>query len=171
MEFILNDTYGINGIENIDLREIIEIFGEPDEREIIRDSKDKDFKVNFMYSEPELEIFYRINHFFESDEVEWHSLSFIVKELYLNNELKIKNGEEMWKVLDKIELYHDKINKPFEFEHEEDEYSGSYEFTNLEMTVYFEIENGMKYLDDIYVDLPYEDDPEVLSFEEILYMK
>ena len=48
MEFILNDTYGINGIENIDLREIIEIFGEPDEREIIRDSKDKDFKVNFI---------------------------------------------------------------------------------------------------------------------------
>ena len=141
MRFTLNNTYGINGIEKIDLKEIIKAFGEPDERKI------------------------------ERDLVDFHSLSFIVKELYLENGLKIKSSEDIREVLTKIRHHHKKLNKEFEFEYEEHEYGGSYDFTNLDITIYFEKEGRIKYLDDIYVDLPYEDNPEVLSLEEILYMK
>ena len=141
MRFTLNNTYGINGIEKIDLKEIIKAFGEPDERKI------------------------------ERDLVDFHSLSFIVKELYLENGLKIKSSEDIREVLTKIRHHHKKLNKEFEFGYEEHEYGGSYDFTNLDITIYFEKEGRIKYLDDIYVDLPYEDNPEVLSLEEILYMK
>ena len=171
MRFTLNNTYGINGIEKIDLKEIIKAFGEPDERKIERDSEYKDFNVYFVYSELELRIFYRTNYFLERDLVDFHSLSFIVKELYLENGLKIKSSEDIREVLTKIRHHHKKLNKEFEFEYEEHEYGGSYDFTNLDITIYFEKEGRIKYLDDIYVDLPYEDNPEVLSLEEILYMK
>ena len=39
MKFTLNDTNGINGIERIDLREIINVFGTPNERKIERGRK------------------------------------------------------------------------------------------------------------------------------------
>ncbi len=171
MRFTLNNTYGINGIEKIDLKEIIKAFGEPDERKIERDSEYKNLNISFIYLKLRLEVFYRINYFFEEDLVDFHSLSFIVKELYLEKELKMKSGEDMKQVLSKIEGHHKKLNKEFEFEYEEHEYGGSYDFTNLDITIYFEKEGRIKYLDDIYVDLPYEDNPEVLSLEEILYMK
>ena len=171
MKFILNDICGINGIEKIDLREIINVFGKPDERKIERDSEYKDFKVSFLYSEIDLEIFYRVNYYLEKDRAEYHSLSFIVEELYLDRGLTIKSGEDMRTVLEKIEYYHKISHKDFEFEHEEDQDDGSYEFTNLNLTVYFEKEGMSGYLDDIFVDLPSEDDPKVPSLEEILYME
>ena len=170
MKFTLNDTNGINGIERIDLREIINVFGTPNERKIERDSELKDFKVSFLYSEIDLEIFYRVNYYVGKDRAEYHSLSFIVNELYLDRGLTIKNGEDMRTILEKVEYYHKISHKDFEFEHEEDQYDGSYEFTNLNLTVYFEKDGTVGYLDDIFVDLPYEDDPEVPSLEEILYM-
>ena len=59
----------------------------------------------------------------------------------------------------------------FEFKFEEDRYWGSYDFINLDVTVNFEKKKGLKFLDDIYVSLPYEDNPTVLTLEEILYME
>ena len=91
------------------------------------------------------------------DKIEEYILNNIKSDVYLSEE--------------KIEYYHKISHKDFEFEHEEDQDDGSYEFTNLNLTVYFEKDGTVGYLDDIFVDLPYEDDPEVPSLEEILYME
>ena len=72
----------------------------------------------------------------------------------------------MRKVLEKIKYYHKKVNK--EFEYEEDKYWGIYDFINLDVTVNFEKKKGLKFLEDIYVSLPYEDNPAVFTLEEIL---
>ena len=47
-------------------------------------------------------------------------------------------------------------------------FGGSYLFDELGITLYFNKEDNNKYLDDVYVSLPYEDDPEVLSVDELL---
>ena len=171
MEFILNENYGMNGINKISLNEIIRVFKEPDERKIIRESELKDLKIEFLYPEIGLEVFYRINYYVDKDSVEYHALSFIVKKLFLTEEIYIKNKEDIRKVLEKIKKYHKKNKKEFEYEYEEHTYGGSYEFINLNITVYFEKLKGLKYVDDIYVDLPLEDDPKIPTLEEILYSK
>ena len=171
MNFILNDTYGINGIDIIDLREVIEVFGNPDRREIIREDESRNFTVNYEYKDIDLKIFYNAYYFVDNDEIEFQTLSFIVEKLYLTETMFIESGEEMGNVLDKIKDYHKKVNKVFEYEHKEDIYSGSYDFINLDITVYFDITDSTRYMEDVYVSLPYEDDPEVPDFEDILYME
>ena len=171
MEFILNNTYGINKIDKIDLKKIINVFGNPDSREIIRESEWKNFGVNYIYKDIDLKIFYNVYYYVNKKGVEFQTLSFIVKKLYLSEELKIENGDDIRKSLEKIRKYYKKNKKEFEFEYEDDEYSGSYDFANLGITVYFEKIKGLKFIEDIYVDLPYEDDPIVLTLDEILYME
>ncbi len=171
MGFILNDTYGINEIDRINLKKIIEVFGIPDTREIIRESELKNFGVNYIYKNIDLRIFYNVYYYVEKMGVEFQTLSFIIKELYLSKELKIKAGDDIRKALEKIRQYHKKNKREFEFEYEDDEYSGSYDFANLGITVYFEKIKGLKFIEYIYVDLPYEDDPIVLTLDEILYME
>ena len=48
MRFVLNNTYGINREDTIDLKKIIEKFGYPTVREIVRDGDLKNFTVNYI---------------------------------------------------------------------------------------------------------------------------
>ena len=108
MGFILNDTYGINEIDRINLKKIIEVFGIPDTREIIRESELKNFGVNYIYKNIDLRIFYNVYYYVEKMGVEFQTLSFIIKELYLSKELKIKAGDDIRKALEKNRQYHKK---------------------------------------------------------------
>ena len=171
MRFILNNTYGINGEDKIDLKKIIEKFGCPITREIISDSGSKNFTVNYIYENIGLRIFYNLYYFVDKEGAEFQTMSFIMEKLYLNESTVIKKNDDMRKVLEKIKYYHKKVNKEFEYEYEEDKYWGSYDFVNLDVMVNFEKKKGLKFLDDIYVSLPYEDNPAVFTLEEILYME
>ena len=167
-KYILNDKFGINGVEKISFTEIINTFSYPDSIEISKDRGSKDLIVTFYYDSENLGIVYFINYYLKSKIVEIHYLSFIVKKLYLNDKEYIKNGQDIRKVLTKIRKYFKKKNKKFEFEYEEHMFGGSYTFDDPSMTLYFDKEDNKKYLDDIYVGLPYEDYPEVLSVGELL---
>ena len=171
MRFVLNNTYGINGEDTIDLKKIIEKFGYPTVREIVRDGDLKNFTVNYIYINIDLRIFYNFYYFVNKEGADFQTMSFIIKKLYLNESAVIKKNDDMRKVLEKIKYHHKKVNKEFEFKFEEDRYWGSYDFINLDVTVNFEKKKGLKFLDDIYVSLPYEDNPTVLTLEEILYME
>ena len=168
MRFILNNTYGINGEDRIDLKKIIEKFGYPTAREIIRDGDLKNFTVNYIYKNIGLRIFYNLYYFVDKEGADFQTMSFIIEKLYLNESAVIKKNDDMRKVLEKIKYYHKKVNKEFEFEYEEDKYWGLYDFINLDVTVNFEKKKGLKFLEDIYVSLPYEDNPAVFTLEEIL---
>ena len=171
MEFFLNETFGINGITEISLRKVIDKFGVPDEREIQRESELKNITVNYTYKERGLRIFYNICYFVEKEGVDFHTMSFIVEKLYLTKELFLINDEDIRNSLSKIRKYHKNVKKEFEFEFEEHNYGGSYIFPNIEITIFFEKNRNRKYLDGIYVGLPIEDNPEIPSVEEIMYME
>jgi hypothetical protein len=164
---ILNDKFGINGIEKISLTEIIKTFSNPDSIELTKD-RDNYLTVKLYYELENLEIAYFIDYSFRSKIIEMHHLSFVVKKLYLSDKEYIKSGQDIRKVLTKIRKYCKKKNKIFEFEYEEHMFGGSYLFDELGITLYFNKEDNNKYLDDVYVSLPYEDDPEVLSVDELL---
>ena len=167
-KYILNDKFGINGIEKVSFTEIINTFSYPDSIEISKDRGSNNLTVSFYYDSGNLEIVYFINYYLKSKIVEMYNLMFVVKKLYLNDKEYIKNGQDIRKVLTKIRKYFKKKNKKFEFEYEEHMFGGSYIFEDPSMTLYFDKEDDKKYLDDIYVGLPYEDYPEVLSVGELL---
>jgi len=102
MNFILNKTLGINGIDRISFKKIIEILGKPSK---IKLELGKDTKNNY---------------------------------------------------------------KIFNYKYNIGEYSGSYDFTNLDLTIYFEKYGKKRIVDGIYVSLPYEDNPNISDIGEIL---
>ena len=167
-KYILNDKFGINGIEKVSFTEIINTFSYPDSIEISKDRGSNNLTVSFYYDSGNLEIVYFINYYLKSKIVEMYNLMFVVKKLYLNGKEYIRNGQDKIKVFNKIRKYCKKKNKKFEFEYEKYIFGVSYTFNDLRMTLYFYKEDNKKYLDDIYIDLPYEDSPEVLSAGELL---
>ena len=167
-KYILNDKFGINGIEKISFTEIINTFSYPDSIEISKDRGSNDLTVTFYYDSKILKSAYLIDDYLRIKIIEMHHLRFVVKKLYLNDKEYIKNGQDIRKVLTKIRKYFKKKNKRFEFEYEQHMFGGSYIFEDPSMTLYFDKEDDKKYLDDIYVGLPYEDYPEVLSVGELL---
>lgn len=90
MRFILNNTYGINGEDRIDLKKIIEKFGYPTAREIIRDGDLKNFTVNYIYKNIGLRIFYNLYYFVDKEGADFQTMSFIIEKLYLNESAVIK---------------------------------------------------------------------------------
>ena len=89
MKYILNKTYGINGIENIDFEKIVGVFGFPEERILkVSCSGCISINVSLVYNEfndNSLEISYSLDFFVEKPEVpETQYLSFILKKFYLN---------------------------------------------------------------------------------------
>ena len=167
-KYILNDEFGINGIEKISFTEIINTFSYPDSIQISKDRGSNDLTVTFYYDSKILKRAYLIDDYLRIKIIEMHHLRFVVKKLYLNGKEYIRNGQDKIKVFNKIRKYCKKKNKKFEFEYEKYIFGVSYTFNDLRMTLYFYKEDKKKYLDDIYIDLPYEDSPEVLSAGELL---
>ena len=155
-KYILNNTYGINGIEKISLKEIMKIFSVPEEVEVKLSDDKITISIDLIYKG--LKIYYSLNYFVENlKKPENQSLTFCMEKLYLNNRESIKVGDEIKTVLPKIRKYLKRNNKNIKFEYEEDKYTGRYLFDNGEIDIFFEKFGSKKVMDDIMISLPYED--------------
>ena len=155
-KYILNNTYGINGIEKICLKEIMKIFSVPEEIEMKLSDDKITISIDLIYKG--LKIYYSLNYFVENlTKPETQFLTFCMEKLYLNNRESIKVGDEIKAVLPKIRKYLKRNNKNVKFEYEEDKYTGRYLFDNGEIDIFFEKFGSKKVMDDIMISLPYED--------------
>ena len=155
-KYILNNTYGINGIEKISLKEIMKIFSVPEEIEMKLSDDKITISIDLIYKG--LKIYYSLNYFVENlTKPETQFLTFCMEKLYLNNRESIKVGDEIKTVLPKIRKYLKRNNKNVKFEYEEDKYAGRYLFDNGEIDIFFEKFGSKKVMDGIMISLPYED--------------
>ena len=155
-KYILNNTYGINGIEKISLKEIMKIFSVPEEIEMKLSDDKITISIDLIYKG--LKIYYSLNYFVENlTKPETQFLTFCMEKLYLNNRESIKVGDEIKTVLPKIRKYLKRNNKNVKFEYEEDKYAGRYLFDNGEIDIFFEKFGSKKVKDGIMISLPYED--------------
>ena len=155
-KYILNNTYGINGIEKISLKEIMKIFSVPEEVEVKLSDDKITISIDLIYKG--LKIYYSLNYFVENlTKPETQFLTFCMEKLYLNNRESIKVGDEIKTVLPKIRKYLKRNNKNVKFEYEEDKYAGRYLFDNGEIDIFFEKFGSKKVMDGIMISLPYED--------------
>ena len=155
-KYILNNTYGINGIEKISLKEIMKIFSVPEEVEMKLSDDKITISIDLIYKG--LKIYYSLSYFVENlTKPETQFLTFCMEKLYLNNRESIKVGDEIKTVLPKIRKYLKRNNKNVKFEYEEDKYAGRYLFDNGEIDIFFEKFGSKKVMDDIMISLPYED--------------
>ena len=155
-KYILNNTYGINGIEKISLKEIMKIFSVPEEIEMKLSDDKITISIDLIYKG--LKIYYSLNYFVENlTKPETQFLTFCMEKLYLNNRESIKVGDEIKTVLPKIRKYLKRNNKNVKFEYEADKYAGRYLFDNGEIDIFFEKFGSKKVMDGIMISLPYED--------------
>ena len=155
-KYILNNTYGINGIEKISLKEIMKIFSVPEEIEMKLSDDKITISIDLIYKG--LKIYYSLNYFVENlTKPETQFLTFCMEKLYLNNRESIKVGDEIKTVLPKIRKYLKRNNKNVKVEYEADKYAGRYLFDNGEIDIFFEKFGSKKVMDDIMISLPYED--------------
>lgn len=155
-KYILNNTYGINGIEKISLKEIMKIFSVSEEIEMKLSDDKITISIDLIYKG--LKIYYSLNYFVENlTKPETQFLTFCMEKLYLNNRESIKVGDEIKTVLPKIRKYLKRNNKNVKFEYEEDKYAGRYLFDNGEIDIFFEKFGSKKVMDGIMISLPYED--------------
>ena len=155
-KYILNNTYGINGIEKISLKEIMKIFSVPEEIEIKLSDDKITISIDLIYKG--LKIYYSLSYFVENlTKPETQFLTFCMEKLYLNNRESIKVGDEIKTVLPKIRKYLKRNNKNIKFDYEEDRFFGEYLFDDGNIHIFFEKFGNKKVMDDIMISLPYED--------------
>ena len=146
-KYILNNTYGINEIEKISLKEVMKIFSVPEEIEIKLSDDKIVISLDLVYKG--LKIYYSLYFFVENlKKPENQSLTFCMEKLYLNNWESIKVGDEIKTVLPKIRKYLKRNNKNMKFE---------YLFDDGNIHIFFEKFRNKKVMDDIMISLPYED--------------
>lgn len=155
-KYILNNTYGINGIEKISLKEIMKIFSVPEEIEMKLSDDKITISIDLIYKG--LKIYYSLSYFVENlTKPETQFLTFCMEKLYLNNRESIKVGDEIKTVLPKIRKYLKRNNKNIKFDYEEDRFFGEYLFDDGNIHIFFEKFGNRKVIDDIMISLPYED--------------
>ena len=163
MKYILNKSMvGINGIEKISLKEIIEKFSYPENIKIKIEKDPHNIDIELKYKD--FTVYYNIYYYVGKEIPEFHTLSFSLEKLYLNDQIYIKIGEEAKKVISKIKENYKSLN----YKYEANEYSGSYYFKNLDLTIFFEKYGRKKIVDWIDISLPYEDNPNILDIGKIL---
>ena len=163
MKYILNESMvGINGIEKISLKEVIEKFSYPENIKIKIEKDPYNIHIELKYKD--FTVYYNIYYYVDKEIPEFHTLSFVLEKLYLNDKIYIKVGEEAKKVISKIKENYKSLN----YKYEANEYSGSYYFKNLDLTIFFEKYGRKKIVDWIDISLPYEDNPNILDIGKIL---
>ena len=104
MKYTLNESMvGINGIEKISLKEVIEKFSYPEDIKI-KIEKDP-YILNFELKYKDFTVYYNIYYYVDKEIPEFHTLSFALEKLYLNDKIYIKIEEEAKKVISKIKKY------------------------------------------------------------------
>ena len=167
MEYYLNNDNGINDINKIDLKKILEKFGKPDE--VIMERDEFSLSVKYVYKKIKLEVSYTIYYFVNKIGVDFHILSYMVEKLFLTPKKYIKIGEDLRETLVTMKKYYNIIEKEFEFEYNEDKYGGEYHFDDIDITLFFEKRGKNKYLENIFIGYPHEDNPKVPTLEELVH--
>ena len=79
-KYILNETYGINGIDEISLKKILEVFSFPKEIKIEQDKDKITIDINLIYEK--FEIGYTLNYYVERiKQPEFQYMNFIMKKI------------------------------------------------------------------------------------------
>ena len=104
MKYTLNENMvGINGIEKISLKEITEKFSYP--KNIKIKIEKNPYTIDFELKYKDFTVYYNIYYYVDKEIPEFHTLSFSLEKLYLNDQIYIKIGEEAKKVISKIKKY------------------------------------------------------------------
>ena len=86
MKFILNESMiGINGIEKISLKEVIEKFSYPEDIKIKIEKNP--YNINFELKYKKITVYYNICYYVDKEILEFHTLSFALEKLYLNDKI------------------------------------------------------------------------------------
>ena len=167
MKYTLNESMvGINGIEKISLKEVIEKFSYPKDIKIKIEKDPYNIHIELKYKD--FTVYYNIYYYVDKEIPEFHTLSFALEKLYLNDKIYIKIEEEAKKVISKIKKYFKENYKILNYKYEANEYSGSYYFKDLDLTIFFEKYGRKKIVDGIDISLPYEDNPNISSLGKLL---
>ena len=136
MKFILNKTSGINGIEKVSLEKIIRTFSVPENIEINID-KSNILDIGLKYEDINLVIFYVINFISSEITKNYITVHFVIKKLYLDENIFIEENEEIKKILPKIIKYLKNNNKSTEYNIERRRKSGIYYFDNEGIAIFY----------------------------------
>ena len=167
MKFILNKTSGINGIEKVSLEKIIQTFSVPENIEINID-KSNILDIGLKYEDINLAIFYVINFISSEITKNYITVHFVIKKLYLDENIFIEENEEIKKILPKIIKYLKNNNKSTEYNIERRRKSGIYYFDNEGIAIFYQKKFNKKIVEKIDISLPYEDNLNISDIGKIL---
>ena len=167
MKFILNKTSGINGIEKVSLEKIIQTFSVPENIEINID-KFNILDIGLKYEDINLAIFYVINFINSEITKNYITVHFVIKKLYLHENIFIEENEEINEILPKIIKYLKNNNKSTEYNIERRRKSGIYYFDNEGIAIFYQKEFNKKIVEKIDISLPYEDNLNISDIGKIL---
>ncbi|WP_339013900.1 hypothetical protein LDK02_05945 [Fusobacterium animalis] len=167
MKFILNKTSGINGIEKVSLEKIIQTFSVPENIEINID-KSNILDIGLKYEDINLAIFYVINFINSEITKNYITVHFVIKKLYLDENIFIEENEEINKILPKIIKYLKNNNKLTKYNIERRRKSGIYYFDNEGIAIFYQKEFNKKIVEKIDISLPYEDNLNISDIGKIL---
>ena len=167
MKFILNKTSGINGIEKVSLEKIIQTFSVPENIEINID-KSNILDIGLKYEDINLAIFYVINFINSEITKNYITVHFVIKKLYLDENIFIEENEKINKILPKIIKYLKNNNKSTEYNIERRRKSGIYYFDSEGIAIFYQKEFNKKIVEKIDISLPYEDNLNISDIGKIL---
>ena len=167
MKFILNKTSGINGIEKVSLEKIIQTFSVPENIEINID-KSNILDIGLKYEDINLAIFYVINFINSEITKNYITVHFVIKKLYLHENIFIEENEEINEILPKIIKYLKNNNKSTEYNIERRRKSGIYYFDNEGIAIFYQKKFNKKIVEKIDISLPYEDNLNISDIGKIL---
>ena len=167
MKFILNKTSGINEIEKISLENIIQTFSVPENIEINID-KYNNLDIGLKYEDMDLAIFFVINFINSKITKNYITVHFIIKKIYLDDNIFIEENEEINKILPKIIKYLKNNNKSMKYRIERGRKSGIYYFDNEGIAIFYQKEFNKKIVEKIDISLPYEDNLNISDIGKIL---
>jgi putative sensor histidine kinase vncS len=167
MKYTLNESMvGINGIEKISLEEVIEKFSCPEDIKIKIEKDPYNIHIELKYKD--FTVYYNIYYYVDKEIPEFHTLSFVLEKLYLNDKIYIKVGEEVKKVISKIKKYLKDNKKLEEYKIERRKNSGIYYFDNYGIAIFYQKIFNRKVIEKIDISLPSENDLDISNLGKLL---
>ena len=167
MKYTLNESMvGINGIEKISLEEVIEKFSCPEDIKIKIEKDPYNIHIELKYKD--FTVYYNIYYYVDKEIPEFHTLSFVLEKLYLNDKIYIKVGEEVKKVISKIKKYLKDNKKLEEYKIERRKNSGIYYFDNYGIAIFYQKIFNRKVIEKIDISLPSENNVDISNLGKLL---
>ncbi|MDC7956500.1 hypothetical protein PKF05_11750, partial [Fusobacterium simiae] len=124
--------------------------------------------IGLKYEDIDLAIFYVINFINSKIIKNYIIVHFVVKKLYLDDNIFIEENEEINKILPKIVKYLKTNNKSTKYKIERKIKSGIYYFDNNGIAIFYQKEFNKKIVEKIDISLPYENNLNISDIGKIL---